>query len=537
MKVLSVRAVSALAMLALAATVSPLALRADPLKPTVTEVKGMVDVLRFRSGMVIDPEKAIATFASGAARGQFAAVTKQMTAAGSGAVGWRLLLGTSVFTGAGLDQPRTLVVFYNPWVDTALFTVWEARKEGRRIVDVDWVAGDLVRQANAEIDPRPVWLRGSGYRPETLVQSVVTTVKAIESRFGDARRIDAWRETLGIQDAATYNKLITPMLALTLYETQLRLKSLAVPAAGEDRRLPPLRKATAALVKTATSEGFTKLLAEAGDTTAPMKQALAKINPKTMTGLAPVAYVVGEGHATVFFASTATADYALSARFAERVSGYVLQQLEFLPYAAVYQVAASQTAKPVPAATPGPLKSESRGDPIGNVTKTSTFDRAQRVDVGKSGQGKPVCYYREEGSSHMLDIGLSAEGAFIRVAYGDGPLAPEAIPTPPLRLFAGKAVTKVVDGDEKSTGEYEPLLIYGGSIDYVPNLTTDFGGGFVVVGKGDPVSLLEMVARGRGEFAVVQAVSEPSKLDVVAIYDFRAKSIPALLACAKKHVR
>ena len=346
MKIRSVIPAVIAASLICAAALTPRALHADPLKPTVTEVKSMTDVLRFRSGMMADPAKTVATFAAGAARGQFATMNKQMTDAGSGATGWRLLLGTSVFTGAGLDQPRALVVFYNPWVDTAVFTVWEARKDGRRIVDIGWVAGDLVRQANAEIDPRPLWLRGKGYRPETLVQSVVTTVKAIETRFSPPGQIAAWRDTLGIKDAATYNKLVAPMLALTLYETQLRLKALAVPATGEDARLAPLRKATAVLIKTASTEGFAKLLAEAKDTTAPMKQALAKINPKTMIGLAPVAYVVGEGHATVFFASTATADYALSARFAESKSGYALQQLEFIPYAATYQASISQAAAP-----------------------------------------------------------------------------------------------------------------------------------------------------------------------------------------------
>jgi hypothetical protein len=510
---------------------------ADPLKPTVMEVKSMVDVLRFRSSMLADPEKTIATFAAEAARGPFATIDKQMADAGSGGAGWRLLLGTSVFSGAGLEQPRTLVVFYNPFVDTAVFTVWEARQEGRRIVDVDWVPGDLVRQANAEFDPRPLWLRGKGYRPDTLAQSVVTTMKAIESRFGDAKRIDAWRETLGIQDGSTYNKLITPILAMTLYETQLRLKALAVPAVGEDARLAPLRKAAAALITTASTEGFAELLAEANDTTVSAKQALAKINPKTMVGLAPVAYVVGEGHATVFFASTVTADYALSARFAERVSGYALKQLEFLPYAAVYQVAAGQTATSVPAATPSPVQSKSRGDPIGSVTKVSSFDRARRINIGKSSQGKPVCFFREEGGSHMLDIGVSAEGAFIRVAHGDGPLPAGEIPRPPLHLFAGKGLTKVIDGDEKYTGEYASLQSYGGSIDFVPNITTDFGDGFVVVSKDDAKSFFETIARARKEFVVIQSVSEPAKLDRVAIYEFTTNSIPALLSCAKKHIQ
>jgi hypothetical protein len=241
--------------------------------------------------------------------------------------------------------------------------------------------------------------------------------------------------------------------------------------------------------------------------------------------------------ATVFFASTATADYALSARFAERVSGYAPQQLEFLPYAAVYQVAAAQAATSVAAVTSGPAQSGSRGDPIGKVMKTSTFDRAQHINVGKSSQGKPVCFFREEGGSHMLDIGVSVEGAFIRVAHGDGPLPTGEIPKPPLRLFAGKGLTKVIDGDEKYTGEYAPIQTFGGSIEFVPNIATDFGDGFVVVSKDDMKSFFETVAQARREFVVIQSVSEPARLDRVAIYDFGANAISALLSCAKKHIR
>lgn len=328
----------------IAAVASPS--RADPAHPTAIEVNSVVDVLRFRSGMLSDPKKAVSAYAIGTARRQFAAIDKQMTAASGGSAGWRYLLGTSVFTAAGLSEPRALIVFYNPLLDTAVFTIWESRKEGRRIVDIEWVPGDLVRQAGAAVEARPLWLRGEVYRPQALVDEVVATVKAIESSFGDVKQIANWRDTLGIKDAKNYNKNVTPILAARLFEAQLRINSLANPKAGEDPRLAPLRTAITNLVKTIGTEGFTKPLDEAKETSAPMKQMLAKINAKTMQGLGPVAFVVGEGHATVFLASTLTADYVLSARFAERVSGYALQQLEFIPYAATYQATISQAAAP-----------------------------------------------------------------------------------------------------------------------------------------------------------------------------------------------
>jgi hypothetical protein len=321
----------------------PTATRADPMQPTPAEVDSVVDVLQFRSDMIADPAKAIASFAADAAVSELKAIAAQMQEAGSGDAGWRYLLGTAVFTLAGLDNPQALVVFYNPWVDTALFTVWEAQSEGRRIVEAEWVPGDLVRQGNAEFDPQPLWLRGEGYRPQALVDEITTTVQAIEARFGDDS-IDAWRETMGITKASVYRRLIAPIIAARLYETQMRLRALAIPTDGEDPLLVPLRSAVAELITAAATEGFAAPLAEAQDTTAPMREALGQINPLTMTELAPVAFVAGDRFATVFLASAGTADFAIAARYSEQGGAYALEQLEYLPYAAIYQATEKEPA-------------------------------------------------------------------------------------------------------------------------------------------------------------------------------------------------
>jgi hypothetical protein len=184
-----------------------------------------------------------------------------------------------------------------------------------------------------------------------------------------------------------------------------------------------------------------------------------------------------------------------------------------------------------------PAQSQGRGDLIGNLVKTSTFSSAERVDVGKSSNGQVACFFREAGDSHKLDIGMSANGAFIRVEREEESLPAASTPRPPLQIFAGKGLTKLIGGNEKFTGEYAQLQMYGGAVDYVPNLKTKLGDGFILVTKGDAKSFLEMAARARGEFIVVQSVSEIKKLDVVAIYHFKASAISALLSCAKKHIQ
>lgn len=162
-------------------------------------------------------------------------------------------------------------------------------------------------------------------------------------------------------------------------------------------------------------------------------------------------------------------------------------------------------------------------DPIGPLTKVQTFDRAQKINVGRTQSGKTVCYFREEGSSHSLDIGVAAEGAYMRLETFD---ERETTPAPPLRVFAG---------NEFSTGGFKVLQAYTGAFDYyVPNPKQN---GFAVVAKADAKAFLDMVARANLQIVVVQSAANPKVANYVAIYHFKPATIAPLLACAKERVK
>jgi hypothetical protein len=167
-------------------------------------------------------------------------------------------------------------------------------------------------------------------------------------------------------------------------------------------------------------------------------------------------------------------------------------------------------------------------DPIGPLTRVSVFDPAQKINVGKTASGQPVCYFREEGSSHTLGIGVAADGAFLRLETFD---SRETTPKSPLRPFAGK------QGERGGyvTNELTVLQPYKGRIEFYT--TKPDQGDFTVIAKADPQALFEMVARARNEFVVVQSVTDPKTVDIVAIYHFTAANISALLACAKARIQ
>ncbi len=172
-------------------------------------------------------------------------------------------------------------------------------------------------------------------------------------------------------------------------------------------------------------------------------------------------------------------------------------------------------------------QAQQRGDPIGALTRIETFNRAQHIDVGRTAAGKLACYFREEGSSHRLDVGVTAEGAFLRLQAGE---PREMTPRPPLRVFAGKQVTR----GGRVTDDYTVLQAYEkNAAFYVPRPDqTDF----VLVAQYDAAGFLEMVARARNEFVVVQSLADPKQVNIVAIYKFNANAIPALLSCLQARV-
>ena len=136
--------------------------------------------------------------------------------------------------------------------------------------------------------------------------------------------------------------------------------------------------------------------------------------------------------------------------------------------------------------TAGSAQSQGSGDTIGDLVRTSTFSSTEHVNVGKSNMVKQACFFREQGSSHMLDIGVSADGAFIRLAYGDGPLPADSIS----KAAAAGVCRKTTDeaGRRRHEGDgwkSEPIQVYDGAANYTPNIATRYGSGFIVVTNGD----------------------------------------------------
>jgi hypothetical protein len=161
-------------------------------------------------------------------------------------------------------------------------------------------------------------------------------------------------------------------------------------------------------------------------------------------------------------------------------------------------------------------------DPIGPLRRIARYDAAAKIDIGQAPSGLQACYFREEGSSHRLDIGVTGRRAFLRL---EAPDERDATPAPPLKVFAGKS---------GSADDYVEVQGFEGAVTF--STPRPDRGDFVLIAASDPRGFLQMVAAARGEFVVVQSVADPKAHNIVAIYHFDTKAIQPLLACAAERL-
>ena len=166
-------------------------------------------------------------------------------------------------------------------------------------------------------------------------------------------------------------------------------------------------------------------------------------------------------------------------------------------------------------------------DPIGLIGRSASFDRAHSVMQGVDATGRPVCYFRETGDSHHLDIGIGMPGAFVRL---DTPEPREATARGPVRVFAG--LQQVENG--KATDRFMALATFDGPVEFHVPRGDQLG--FVLVAGGDAAAVLAVVAAARPNFLVVESRQPPVVREYVGVSDFDASTAQALLACAKRYV-
>ncbi len=149
------------------------------------------------------------------------------------------------------------------------------------------------------------------------------------------------------------------------------------------------------------------------------------------------------------------------------------------------------------------------------------------VLVGRDADNRPVCFLREKGDTHQLDIGIGRAGAFVKL---DTPEPRDTTARNPVRVFAGDEIVV----NDKSTGRFKVMAAFDGEARLT--VPSPDRASFLLHATGDPAPFLATVAAARGKFLVVESRGKPGELEYVAVYDFDPAAAQALLACARSNV-
>lgn len=163
--------------------------------------------LEFRQEARFDAPAAVAKWGGETAQARFGELDEALWPTVNPGLGWAFFFETSVVTSGSPSEDRLPVLFYNPWADVALVTLWS--QEGR-LEDAEVLAGDsLRRQGEAPFGGGRGWLTAGAYGPAAVGGLTARSLQSFETTFQDRswnasalrEAYPAWKEPASLEAA------------------------------------------------------------------------------------------------------------------------------------------------------------------------------------------------------------------------------------------------------------------------------------------------------------------------------------------------
>ncbi len=254
----------------------------------------------FRLAAIENPHKAFTQFADEAGARRMADLAQTLAPQADRQHSWSFFFGTALASLTSLDEQSALVLFYNPWGDVALLSLWTARDGHPVLTDAELVTGDRLRLAPLSAEPVPLWRRDASVPPPlTVAVAVGDSNRAFLLRFGakDDTRRTAWRTRL-FQGMSEEQRKEDREAVGTLFTQAL----FAIHLFFEDESWSPMRK-TMSGIRDALARGrVQEVLALTPDTLPETRKFLLDTPVNWLEGTL-VALATHERHAFLFLAS------------------------------------------------------------------------------------------------------------------------------------------------------------------------------------------------------------------------------------------
>ena len=174
----------------------------------------------FREAASRNPPTAFQKALTPAMQTRLAALNETLWPTTDAPVGWAFFFRTALVTGAPEQGGRKPVLFYNPWADIGLVTIWE---HPDTLISLEMVPGKVLRQGGtAPYGGALAWTRQDSYGPYGVGYITAYTLRSFEKNFAKQTALElaipalaapngpaAMRVACGLQMAQVVRSLAT----------------------------------------------------------------------------------------------------------------------------------------------------------------------------------------------------------------------------------------------------------------------------------------------------------------------------------------
>lgn len=294
------------------------------------------DVGRFRAEAALQPAEAWKRHLTQGAFERLPELQQILFGASAPDIGWSYFFHGAIYVVCPHHAEGAVALFYHPWSDTALLTLWQSFNGRSLVIRADVVPADLVRNPSSlKVDLTPAWLRDlERMSPHlTLPLAAGETLRAFVAMFPvEAAQLSAPpprapRDQLEILlDNAGFMKTYGAIASVRL------LKCLeGVQRYDADRSVAPYREMTDK-VQTQLARGDFSPLAGPTSETLPETLSLLLRLQSELAGYSPVAFTASPQACQVFLSHPAEPKNVLALWYETRGGQLGLRRVDFISH-------------------------------------------------------------------------------------------------------------------------------------------------------------------------------------------------------------
>jgi len=225
----------------------------------------VIDTIKsFRLETIASPIQALGKYSNDAALQNLTLIENALFTETPPDVGWRYLFSTATYTVVPITEQASVVLFYHPWSDTAINTLWQLENNRPVMIRAELVLGDYIRQSGRPpFTLQPLWERDSGRIPPLLSAQIAVgeTLAAFEKALPANGKIESGtvfaKQLAGLTKGTKTREITQGMSTAANVRFERAITSLV--RYEQDKKFEPYRELTTLLLAGIKSDDFSLL--------------------------------------------------------------------------------------------------------------------------------------------------------------------------------------------------------------------------------------------------------------------------------------